>query len=480
MHLSALFASIALLWGPVVGAQFDGETVLRFNVTDDPTALADALRRLGSSGPVDVWAATDEFVDVRLHRDRASLLLQLLPSTVQQSYSILIPDLAAAVGASRPTTRPDSSLLSDPRDSHPDNVARTIDVFFEDFQPLPVIARWMQLMDSMFPFVCPVNLGRSAEGREITGLRLGVACKDDGGDGEPRKTIVITGGLHAREWISTSTVAYLAWSFISAYGKERLVTHILDNFDLVLVPVVNPDGYEYTWNGDRLWRKTRQGTGAPVCRGLDLDRAFGYEWDNSTPDACSESYAGVSAFEAVEAVALANWARKEKEEQNSQIIGFVDFHSYSQQILYPFAYSCDTDPPNLENLEEAAFHISKAIRQSSGLNYRITSACNGVGPDTVAGPRPRFLSGGGSAIDWFYHEIGARYSYQIKLRDTGLYGFLLPKEQIRPTGDEMFEALKHVADFLLGNNGRESRGWPYTSHDPLATGQADEETWAEL
>jgi len=222
------------------------------------------------------------------------------------------------------------------------------------------------------------------------------------------------------------------------------------------------------------------GTGAPACRGLDLDRAFGYEWDSSTPDTCSETYPGGAAFEAVEAVALANWAKKEMDEANSQFIGFIDFHSYSQQVMYPFAYSCNTDPPNLENLEEAAFHISKAIRQTSGLNYNVDSACTGVGLDGAAAPRPRFLSGGGSAMDWFYHEIGARYSYQIKLRDTGLYGFLLPKEHIRPTGEEMFEALKHVADFLLGNNGRESRGWPYTTHDSPSAGSGDEEKWAEL
>jgi extracellular matrix protein 14 len=49
----------------------------------------------------------------------------------------------------------------------------------------------------------------------------------------------------------------------------------------------------------------------------------------------------------------------------------------------------------------------------------------------------------------------AHYSYQVKLRDTGSYGFLLPPENIVPTGEEMLAAMKYFSDYLLGNNGIE-------------------------
>ena len=102
--------------------------------------------------------------------------------------------------------------------------------------------------------------------------------------------------------------------------------------------------------------------------------------------------------------------------------------------------------------------LAKAIRISSGETYGVASACEGAVHSKSAGGDgvSRMETGGGSAIDWFYHEMRVRYSYQIKLRDTGSYGFLLPKENIVPTGEEAYNAVKYFGDFLLGNKGIES------------------------
>jgi extracellular matrix protein 14 len=315
----------------------------------------------------------------------------------------------------------------------------------------------MRLLEAMFPSIVQIiRIGSSYEGRDILALRVGLPADTKA---LPRKTIVITGGLHAREWISTTTVNYAAWSFITSYGKEPMITKFLEHFDLVFIPAMNPDGVEYTWQVDRLWRKSRQHTNIRFCRGLDLDHAFGYEWDGSRPqnDPCSESYGGDGPFQAVEAVQLAEWARNETL-NNIQFVGLLDLHSYSQQVLFPYAYSCGVEPPNLENLEELAVGLSKAIRLSRGESYSVASACEGAmsSRDQHRQNRStRMESGGGSAIDWFYHELHARYSYQIKLRDTGSYGFLLPRDNIIPTGEEIFSAMKYFCDYLLGNNGIE-------------------------
>ncbi|KAG5927456.1 hypothetical protein E4U42_002244 [Claviceps africana] len=442
-------------------AKYANEIVLRFNITtsEDGNTLAAAANRLS----LDVWAFSNNFVDIRLHRDEVATLLSHLPSPMR-SVQTLIPDLAMAIYSSLPFYNhayDDKSIsqLAERLGSVSPPTPAVDHFFFHDYQPLPVIVRWMRLLEAMFPsFVEYMSVGISFEERDISALRLRVPQSVD--STSPRKTIVFTGGIHAREWISTSTVNYLAWSFIMSFGNEPTMTKFLHEYDIVFVPTINPDGMEYSWQVDRLWRKSRQQTNLRYCSGLDLDHTFDYGWDRTPPQAnpCSENYRGERPFQAVETMQLARWARNESL-NNIQFVGFIDLHSYSQQILFPYSFSCETPPPNLENLEEVATGIAKAIRVANGELYSVTSACKGAVPMRI-GPghnqsAPRMEPGGGSAIDWFYHEMGAHFSYQIKLRDTGSYGFLLPKEQIVPTGQEVFASMRYLGDFLLGNNGIE-------------------------
>jgi len=318
---------------------------------------------------------------------------------------------------------------------------------------MSVIIPWMKLLVALFPtHVRIFSIGQTFEGRDIPAFRLGVRPAEDPQEPrQPRKTILISGASHAREWISVSTVNYIANSLITRYGKSDLITKLLDDFDWVIIPTLNVDGYIYTWENDRLWRKNRQNTTLRFCHGIDLDRSFGFQWDGSSRgNPCSESFSGEYAFQAVESRRLAEWAKNEKDNRNIDFVGFLDFHSYSQQILYPYSYSCGNLPPSLENLEELAMGLAKAIRISTGELYSITSACEGTftmksGTKLV---HPRMETGGGSALDWFYQELGVRYAYQIKLRDTGSYGFLLPEENIIPTGEETLHAIEYFGKFL--------------------------------
>jgi extracellular matrix protein 14 len=322
----------------------------------------------------------------------------------------------------------------------------------------------MSLMASMFPtHVRLINIGISWEGRDISALRVGVHPTNDGEPSTTRRTIVVSGGTHAREWISTSTVLYAANSIITSYGKDHKWTSLIDSFDWIFIPTLNPDGYVYTWETDRLWRKNRQPTSLRFCSGIDLDRAFDFEWngDASGGNPCSESFAGEDPWQAVEAKRFADWARNETETGNTEFIAMLDLHSYSQQVLYPYSFSCNAAPPTLEDLEEIALGLAKAMRMTShGHYYKTTSACEGNvavtddGKETIL---PRVESGGGSLLDWVYHDLKVRYAYQIKLRDTGSYGFLLPKENIVPQGKEVFNAVTYLGKFFMGQIGMEKQ-----------------------
>lgn len=140
--------------------------------------------------------------------------------------------------------------------------------------------------------------------------------------------------------------------------------------------------------------------------------------------------------------------------------------------MYPYSYTCEQEPHNLEDLEEIAIGLAKAFRLTNGHFYSVDSACSGIALSAASSSRDqndkiqmKITESGGSALDYFYSEIQVKYSFQIKLRDTGTYGFLLPKENIVPTGIETFEAMIGLGKWLLGNRGIE--GYTDLSTDPI-------------
>lgn len=461
-------------------AQYDGDIVLRFNVSS--AEEVESLREAVSTLILDVWDFSHDWVDIRLADNLVPSLLGLLPRSLHDSHRPLLRerDLALAIWDTYPESGQKETIpvtspvphrqfsarlpTSDARPKSSDS-----NIFFSDYQPLSVIVPWMRLLSSLFTtHTRLIKIGTTFEGRDIHALRIGVHPTNRQTEPSPRKTILIAAGLHAREWIGTSTANYIAYALITGYGRNAPITELLEAFDFVIVPTINPDGYVYTWETDRLWRKNRQQTNVRFCQGLDLDHSFGYEWDGGATagNACSESYAGEEPFQATEAQQLAHWA-KNQTENNVEFVSFIDLHSYSQQILYPYGYSCDKTPPGLEDLEELAFGLEKAIRVSHGHQYDVMSACEGNTAFSKNKKKilPFVESPGGSALDYFHHELHTRWSYQIKLRDKGTYGFLLPREHIVPTGKEIFDAILYLGSFLT-----EAYDITKTNHVTLAKG----------
>lgn len=441
-----------------VRAKYGDDAVLRFRVRtqEEATAFAQALDTLF----LDLWGTGGDWLDVRVAKKVLPALLDLLPPTMQQSFTPVIPDLSTAIYESLPQI-PGRSWRTGLKSHMPH------DLFFENYQPLNVVYPWLRQIASLFPHRTQLfTIGRSFEGRDIPVLRVGDRHGHD--STRPRPTILIISGTHAREWITASTSAYILRSLLHNFAPSHggTVNKILRNFDLVFVPILNPDGYEYTWTTDRLWRKNRQGTALPFCLGFDLDRSFPAFWsgDAANDNPCSESYPGEVALQAVEAQRLVTWVKNETLEGRRSFAAFIDLHSYSQQILYPYSYSCDHAPHNLEDLEEAALGLSKAFRLANGHYYGVNSACQGsifslnsTAGEISTGPatRVKMEASGGSALDFFYQDMRVDYAFQIKLRDTGTHGFLLPRDEIVPTGLEAFEAVLRLGKWLLSKRGLE-------------------------
>lgn len=112
-------------------------------------------------------------------------------------------------------------------------------------------------------------------------------------------------GIHAREWISPASVTYI----IKELVENRSSNAWANNIEFNIVPVLNPDGYEFTHTKDRLWRKNRRNPELGDCSGTDLNRNFDYKWGGggTSNNPCSEIYKGTSAFSEPESQALKNY-----------------------------------------------------------------------------------------------------------------------------------------------------------------------------
>ena len=109
-----------------------------------------------------------------------------------------------------------------------------------------------------------VNLGSSAEGRPILAARVALS------DGRRRPRILVVGQLHGREWIGHQ----VALSILRSLLDETANRDLLEDFEFWIVPLANPDGYEYSRSRDLSWRKNRRMQGPRGAYGVDLNRNF--------------------------------------------------------------------------------------------------------------------------------------------------------------------------------------------------------------
>lgn len=381
-----------------------------------------------------IWATNGrkKTLDVQVDSGKLAQLGSLFDLS---SAEVIIPDLAQAVYELYPDKKED--IFTESSDFH-----ATLEVFFKDYRSLEDIHQWLHLLEETYPDLISLEtIGTTYEGRPFRLVHLSV--KDDDINHEEKKTIVITGGVHAREWISVSTVLYSIYAMLQHWEQNPHDSKTLAQLDFLFIPVLNPDGYVYTWETDRLWRKNRQpveGGDEGQCRGVDIDHSFDYHWTPSSESVCSEDYPGSAPFEAYELRIWADYLNKTNEAHH--IHGYVDLHSYDQEILYPYVYLCGHLPRDEENLIELAYGISKSIRWTSGKYYAVLPACLDKDADLL----PEL--GAGTALDYMYRQR-AFWAYQLKLRDSGSHGFLLPKRYIEPVGEEIAAGLKYFCKFIL-------------------------------
>ena len=145
------------------------------------------------------------------------------------------------------------------------------------------------------------------------------------------------------------------------------------------------------------------------------------------------------AFSAPEPRAVATYLSGLINKAGRKVVSFIDFHAYSQLWMYPYGYSCTKQPAHLKQFQESSQRAISALRSVHGTQYKQGGICRIIYPAN------------GGSIDYTYDRLDIVYSVAVELRDRGRYGFMLPANQILPTGQETFAALKQLNQYIAEN-----------------------------
>ncbi len=273
------------------------------------------------------------------------------------------------------------------------------------------------------------EIGRSVQGRPLWALRIGERR------GSTHK-VAFLGCHHAREWISVEVPYRLAEHLLENSSSDP-VQRWLQQGEVWVAPMVNPDGHEYTRTDNRLWRKNRR-RNRDGSIGVDPNRNYGYMWgtlDVSTSShvPSDQTYVGPRAFSEPEVRAVRDLVARER------FSGVLSYHSYSQLILYPWGYTSEPieDEADYAEHRDLAQDMEQLIRKVHGKTY-------------AAQQSSELYPTAGDTTDWTYGEYDA-VSLTVELRPATWSegGFILPAGQIRPCWEENRPAALEFVERVL-------------------------------
>ncbi|XP_053316886.1 carboxypeptidase B-like [Spea bombifrons] len=393
---------------------FHGEKV--FRAFPQSAEDVEFLKSIALNTQLDFWRPESADIiqvgqPVDFHTEsHVSYDVQALLEQSGMHFEIMIDDLQAAL------------------DNQRDSKIRAIHSY-EKYNDLDTINTWSANIAAQNPgLVSRSVLGTSYEGRPIYLLKVGKS-------GTNKRAVFIDCGFHAREWITPAFCQWFVREAVNSYGSDAQFTNLLNNLDFYVLPVLNVDGYVYTWTSNRMWRKTRSVNRNSSCIGTDPNRNFNAGWCTvgASSRACDDTYCGSAPESESETRALANFIRS----NIGSIKGYLTIHSYSQMLLFPYSYTYSLAKDHTE-LNTVAKNAVTQLTSLYGTKYTY-----GAGGTTI------YLAAGGSD-DWAY-DAGVKYSFTFELRDTGRYGFALPETLIRPTCAETLLAVKSIANHILNN-----------------------------
>jgi hypothetical protein len=285
-------------------------------------------------------------------------------------------------------------------------------------------------------------LGRSLEGREIYAVKI----SDNVDRNEEEAEVLFLGCHHAREWISVEVPFLLAHHLAEGYEGNPLIRELVNRSEIWIIPLVNPDGLEYSINVYRYWRKNRRANPDGTF-GVDLNRNYGFMWgrddlgSSALPD--HEDYRGVSAFSEPETQAVRDLFL------GGNFRATISYHSFAQSIRYPWGFA-DIPTSKDDILRGLGLEMAGLIESVNGRSYACGPAASSL-----------YVTNG-DLTDWTF-GVSEIPSYTIELPPIDIQhgGFFNAEDEIETTFRENLPAMFGLVEFAI----RDFDGLPSMDHE---------------
>ncbi|MFJ6772840.1 M14 family metallopeptidase [Kitasatospora sp. NPDC091257] len=261
-------------------------------------------------------------------------------------------------------------------------------------------------------------IGTSYEGRPIVAVKI----SDNVGTDENEPEVLFTAHQHAREHLTVEMALYLLHEFGDTYATDSRIANAVNSREIWVIPDLNPDGGEYdiATGRYRSWRKDRQPNSGSNSVGTDLNRNWNYKWGccgGSSGSTSNETYRGSAPESAKETKVVADFVRSRVVDGKQQITAAIDFHTYSELVLWPFGWTTADTATGMTADEYNTFATLG----------RGMAATNGYTPEQSS---DLYITDG--AIDdwlWGAHRIFA-YTFEMYPGESGSGGGFYPPDEV--------------------------------------------------
>ena len=278
-------------------------------------------------------------------------------------------------------------------------------------------------------------IGRSDQGRDLVAVKISDNVRVD--ENEPE--VLFVHAQHAREHLTVEMAVYLMRLLTDEYGSDSRITDLVNGREIWILPNVNPDGSEYDMAGNtwRNWRKNRQPNSGSSAVGTDLNRNWDYRWGccgGSSNNPSSSTYRGSAPESATEVRVIADFVRSRVVGGEQQITTAIDFHTYSELILWPFGHT----------YSDVTTGMTRAEYDTHAALGRHMAAANGYTPQQSS---DLYITDG-SINDWLWGDQRiVNFTYEMYPRSAAGGGFYPPSSVIARETARNKEAVLRLLDY---------------------------------